>query len=229
VWRRVSTFQTFDQIVIATDSDEVAGICRDFGASVELTSHTHPSGTDRIAELMERPAYAAFGSVVNVQGDEPFVTQTQVEAALGAIRDGFDIGTVATPVRTLEAWKDPSVVKVVRGEDGSALYFSRATIPFLRDGDPSAQVLVTDRFLRHIGVYAYTRSALRAWVALPMGDLESIEKLEQLRPLAAGLTIGVGIVSEAENGVDTLADAVRAAAKLQRDPDSALQPAAAGS
>lgn len=163
---------------------------------------------------MERPAYAGFDSVVNVQGDEPFVTEIQVERALDAIRGGFDVGTVATPVRTLEAWKDPSVVKVVRREDGSALYFSRATIPFQRDADPSAQVLVTDRFLRHIGVYAYTRSALRKWVALPMGELESIEKLEQLRPLAAGLSIGVGIVSEAENGVDTPADAARALKRI---------------
>ena len=164
---------------------------------------------------MSRPAYAAYDVIVNVQGDEPFITEAQVEAALSAIKDGFEVGTVATPVRNLENWRDPSVVKVVRGEKGKALYFSRAPIPFERNGDPDAAALGSERYLRHIGVYAYTRKALQAWVSMGVGELERIERLEQLRPLAAGLSIGVGIVTEAENGVDTPADANRAQQVLQ--------------
>lgn len=202
-------------IVIATDSEDVAVIARAFGAHVELTSPSHPSGTDRIAEVMERSAYRRYQAVVNVQGDEPFIEEPQVLAALTGIEAGNDIGTVATPVRTIEAWEDPAVVKVVRRDDGSALYFSRAPIPFERDSEPDAQALGTERYLRHIGVYAYTRSALRAWIRMPVGELERIERLEQLRPLAAGMSIGVGVVEHAENGVDTLADAARAALMLQ--------------
>ncbi len=190
-----------------------------FGARVELTSHEHPSGTDRIAEVMERPAFNGYEVVVNVQGDEPFITEAQVQAALAGVHAGADVGTVATPVRTLEEWRDPSVVKVVLREDGTALYFSRATIPFERGGDPDAAALGTEGYLRHIGVYAYTRAALRSWVALPQGELEQIERLEQLRPLAAGMKIGVGVVAEAKSGVDTLADAMRAEAALELNVD----------
>jgi 3-deoxy-manno-octulosonate cytidylyltransferase (CMP-KDO synthetase) len=171
---------------------------------------------------MARPDYAGYGVAVNVQGDEPFVTEEQVAGALRAIEVGFDVGTVATPVRTLESWRDPSVVKVVRGEGGKALYFSRATIPFERGSSPDAQALGSERFLRHIGVYAYTRGALEKWVSLPQGELEQIERLEQLRPLSAGLSIGVGVVGEAENGVDTAADLERAAERLRHEQVDAI-------
>ncbi|MEO5509897.1 MAG: 3-deoxy-manno-octulosonate cytidylyltransferase [Longimicrobiales bacterium] len=215
VWRRVSTFQIFDEVVVATDSPEIERMCVSFGARVELTSPEHPSGTDRIAEVMERSAYHGYDLVVNVQGDEPFVTEEQVMAALSGVRGGSDIGTVATPVRTLEELHDPSVVKVVRREDGTALYFSRAPIPHERSGDIDAEALVSERYLRHSGVYAYTRASLRKWVSLPPGELEQIERLEQLRPLAAGMSIGVGVVANAEHGVDTAADAVRAEEQLR--------------
>src|SRR5690606_400184 len=119
---------------------------------------------------------------------------------------GFDVGTAATPVRTLEAWRDPAVVKVVRGDDGRALYFSRAPIPHLRGAEPSPEELASERYLRHLGVYAYTPGALARWVTLSAGDLERIEKLEQLRALAAGLTIGVAVVDDGEGGVDTPED-----------------------
>ncbi len=220
VWRRVSTFQTFDRIVIATDSAEIERVCLAFGAAVEMTSPDHPSGTDRIAEVMERPPYRDYGIVVNVQGDEPFVTEAQVAAALAAVRNGCDVGTVGAPVCTMDAWRDPSVVKVVRRMDGSALYFSRSPIPHVRDGDPDAAALGSERHLRHIGVYAYTRNALRAWVSLPEGELEQVERLEQLRPLAAGMRIGVGTVMAADYGVDTPADAARAEAKLRMQADA---------
>jgi 3-deoxy-manno-octulosonate cytidylyltransferase (CMP-KDO synthetase) len=214
VWDRVSGFSALDACVIATDSSEVVDVCRTAGAAVVLTSIEHASGTERVAEVARMPAYRGYDVVVNVQGDEPFVTETHVRAALEQVRRGWDIGTVATPVRSLDAWFDPAVVKVTRRPDGAALYFSRAPIPFRRAGSPSPKDLASRRYLRHVGVYAFGRDALERWMAAPASDLEHIEKLEQLRALEAGLTIGVGIVSRAEVGVDTPADARRAEARL---------------
>src|SRR5687767_3119468 len=210
VWRRVESLRFFDHLVIATDSDEIADAVRGFGGAVELTSPTHNSGTERIAELDSRDAYAGFDCIVNVQGDEPFLQRDQIATAAQLVLDGWPIGTIATPVGTLDHWKSPSVVKVTRRTDGAALYFSRAPIPFRRDGDPSAAELASDSYLRHIGVYAYAPDALRQWVSLPEHPLERTERLEQLRPLAAGIAIGVGCVASTPEGVDTPEDAARA-------------------
>ena len=215
VWRRVSSFQILDACVIATDSPEVVAECERFGAQVELTSAAHGSGTDRVAEVAARPAYAGAGVIVNVQGDEAFVTAVQVEGAVAQVRGGCAVGTVATPVRTLAAWRSPDVVKVVRRDDGRALYFTRAPVPHCRDGVPSVADLSSDRYLRHIGVYAYTPASLRRWVSLGAHPLEELERLEQLRALAAGLTVGVTVVAEAVGGVDTAEDARQAEIRLR--------------
>lgn len=217
VWRRVVEFKILDHIVIATDSEEIAGICYGFGADVEMTLDTHRSGTERCAEVAERAANSDYDVVVNVQGDEPFITEEQVARAVEMVQSGFDVGTVAAAIRTVVAWRDPSIVKVARAENGRALYFSRAPIPFPRERESSVADLGSSAFLRHIGVYAYTREALLRWVALPETGLEQIEKLEQLRPLAAGMTIGVGVVEEASGGIDTPADLERAARQLERE------------
>ena len=214
VWQRVRRMDIFDAVVVATDSEEVAEACRTVGAAVEMTAASHPSGTDRVAEVAARPAYAKFDIIVNVQGDEPFMEETPVAAAARLVAEGWDGGTAATPVHSLAAWRDPAVVKVVRRDDGGALYFSRSPIPHTRDRVPSPEELASERYLRHLGVYAYTRDALARWVALPGGALEQIEKLEQLRALAAGLSIGVGVVDSAEGGIDTIEDARRAEARL---------------
>jgi 3-deoxy-manno-octulosonate cytidylyltransferase (CMP-KDO synthetase) len=209
VWRRVHSLQFFDRLVIATDSDEVATVARAFGADVELTSPDHSSGTSRIAELVARPEYREYDCIVNAQGDEPFLQREHLESAAGLVFDGWPIGTVATPVRTIEAWQNPSVVKVVRGMDGRALYFSRAPIPHLRDREPTAAELNYE-MLRHVGVYAYRPAALQEWMSLPEHPLEQLERLEQLRPLAAGIGIGVAVVGSTPEGVDTPEDAARA-------------------
>jgi 3-deoxy-manno-octulosonate cytidylyltransferase (CMP-KDO synthetase) len=209
VWRRVHSLQFFDRLVIATDSDEVASVARAFGADVELTRADHRSGTSRIAELLERPEYRAYDCIVNAQGDEPFLQREHLESAAALVFAGWPIGTVATPVRTVEAWQNPSVVKVVRRTDGSALYFSRAPIPHLRDREPTAAELNYE-MLRHVGVYAYTPTALQEWMSLPEHPLEQLERLEQLRPLAAGIGIGVAVVGSTTEGVDTPEDAARA-------------------
>jgi 3-deoxy-manno-octulosonate cytidylyltransferase (CMP-KDO synthetase) len=217
VWRRVAGFAALDRVVVATDSEEVAGVCRDFGAEAVLTSAAHHSGTDRVAEVAGREAFGGFDIIVNIQGDEPFIREEQVAGAVDRVRAGWDVGTVASPVGTRSAWEDPSVVKVVRNDAGGALYFSRAPIPHVRGGAPGESELASDAFLRHIGVYAYTPEALERWTHLPPGRLEQAERLEQLRPLAAGLGIGVAVVEGAEGGIDTPEDARRAAERLARE------------
>jgi 3-deoxy-manno-octulosonate cytidylyltransferase (CMP-KDO synthetase) len=216
VWRRVTAAPLFDCVVIATDSEEIAAHARSIGAQVELTSAAHPSGTDRVAEVARRFQYRAYPVVVNVQGDEPFVEPNHLAEAIRLVRDeGWDVGTVASPIDTREEWRSASVVKVVRGTDGGALYFSRAPIPHSRDGEPSAAEFARGDFLRHIGVYAYSSQALQQWVELPECALERLERLEQLRPLAAGLRIGVAVARGVAGGVDTLEDAERAEIRLR--------------
>jgi 3-deoxy-manno-octulosonate cytidylyltransferase (CMP-KDO synthetase) len=202
--------------VVATDSREVAEVARAFGARVELTSPDHPSGTDRVAEVAELPAYAAYDTIVNVQGDEPFIRAETLRAATALVAEaGWAVGTAAAPITAVREWLDPAVVKVALADDGGALLFSRAPIPFVRDGEPTAEQLASGEFLRHVGLYAYGRDALRRWVALPEGRIERLERLEQLRPLAAGIRIGVARVEGVELGVDTPAEAAAAEARLR--------------
>jgi 3-deoxy-manno-octulosonate cytidylyltransferase (CMP-KDO synthetase) len=212
VWERVSAMRISDEVVVATDSDEIVSALRRAGAAVTLTAETHPSGTDRVAEVASQPRYAAFDAIVNVQGDEPFVSEAAVRGAAGIVTSGrFPLGTASAPAGE-DALTRPQVVKVVMADDGRALYFSRAPIPWLREPDDAP---LRARVVRqHIGVYAYTRDALAAWVALPPHPLERVERLEQLRPLAAGLAMGVAAVSEVpDGGVDTEDDLVRANAR----------------
>jgi 3-deoxy-manno-octulosonate cytidylyltransferase (CMP-KDO synthetase) len=210
VWRRVEAMNVLDHAVVATDSEEVADVCRRLGAPVEMTSPDHPSGTDRVAEVAERPEYRDFDYIANVQGDEPLLKEAHLRSAIDLVRDGgWQVGTCATPLLHDDARSDPSVVKVARAASGRALYFSRAPIPYKRDGKPGPEDLGHEPFLRHIGIYAYRRDALRDWVALAPSQLERLEMLEQLRPLEAGLRIGVAIVGAADLGVDTPADVLR--------------------
>ena len=211
VWERVSAMGVADRCVIATDSEEVAQAARHSGAEAVLTSPAHPSGTDRVAEAASIGEYAKFDTILNVQGDEPFISADAVRAALDMVDKAFSIGTAAVHA-TPAVLAEPSVVKVVAADDGRALYFSRAAIPFLRESrDNSDAALLRDRVWQHLGVYAYTREALRRWVALPEHPLERIERLEQLRPLAAGWAIGVGVVDgPLRRGIDTEHDLAQA-------------------
>lgn len=216
VWRRVERMKVLDAAVVATDSEQVAEVCRRLGAPVELTRASHASGTDRVAEVAEREAWAGFGVVVNIQGDEPLLREDHVQAAVELVRDlGWSVGTCAAPLVSEEARRDPAVVKVVRSEGGRALYFSRAAVPYVRDGKPGPAELARPPFLRHIGLYAYGREALMRWVSLPPSALERLEMLEQLRALEAGMDMGVAVVSAAEGGVDTPADVVRVETRLK--------------
>lgn len=200
----------FDQLVVAADAPEVRELCEALGAPVVMTDPAHPSGTDRVAQVVERPEFGDYSLIANVQGDEPLVEESHLELAVELVRTGdWDVGTCATPLLTPEARADPAVVKVARASSGRALYFSRAEIPFKRDGEPSSEELSASPFLRHLGIYAYSREALAHWVALPPSRLETLERLEQLRPLEDGMRIGVAVVDDAGPGVDTAADASR--------------------
>jgi 3-deoxy-manno-octulosonate cytidylyltransferase (CMP-KDO synthetase) len=200
----------FERIVVATDSEEVRDLCLEIGAPVLLTDPNHPTGTHRVAEVAEHAEFRDFPVVVNVQGDEPLIREDHLARAVALVRDGgWDVGTCATPVRTEEARRDPSVVKVTVGREGGALYFSRAPIPHKRDGTPAPEELAAPPFLRHVGIYVYRREALLRWAALPPSPLEELERLEQLRALEGGLRIGVALVEDAGPGVDTAADVAR--------------------
>lgn len=209
VWQRVRETGVADECVIATDSTEVASIAAEHGADVVLTRDDHPSGTDRVAEVAQRSEYRRFECVLNVQGDEPFVSAEALVGAAGLIRSGaFPLATAAA-LAGQAILGSPNIVKVVTADDGRALYFSRAGIPFLREQDDAG--LLAGHVHQHIGVYAYQRDSLSKWVALPPHPLELIERLEQLRPLAAGMPIGVAVVAEPpRGGIDTEDDLARA-------------------
>ena len=209
VFQRVVEIGVVEAVVVATDSDEVAEVVRAYGGRAVLTSPDHVSGTHRVAEVARRPEFAHVDVIVNVQGDEPFLSQRAVVGATRMVTGGgFPLGTAAV-MATPQILHDPNVVKVVAADDGRAMYFSRAPIPFLRDAADAE--LQRTRIWQHLGLYAYERSALMQWIELPETPLEHIERLEQLRPLAAGVPIGVSLIDEAVRpGIDTEDDLERA-------------------
>ncbi len=221
VVRRVTQAGLCDRVVVATDAAAVAAVVERAGYAAVLTSPRHRSGTERVAEVVARAAFSDFDTVLNVQGDEPLVALEALAGALGRVRAGEPIGTAAAPLAA-ELARDPNRVKVIVDVRGRAVYFSRAPIPFERDGggggggdgdgggdDPA--------YLQHVGVYAYTREALERWVRLPPVAAERREQLEQLRPLLHGIPIGVAVLREpAAPGVDTAEDLDTVAARLER-------------
>jgi 3-deoxy-manno-octulosonate cytidylyltransferase (CMP-KDO synthetase) len=210
-----------DTVVVATDDDAVASTVRAAGAECVMTSPSHTSGTERVAEVAAQQRFKGYQTIVNVQGDEPFIGKGAVRGAAQLVSSGrFPLGTAASHASS-EILDTPSLVKVVVADDGRAMYFSRAPIPFLRDRADAAKL--AERTLQHIGVYAYSREALMQWVGLPPHPLEEIERLEQLRPLAAGLPIGVAVTNEAPaSGIDTEEDLERANARWDAFMNGAL-------
>ncbi|MDB4882466.1 MAG: 3-deoxy-manno-octulosonate cytidylyltransferase [Gemmatimonadetes bacterium] len=205
VLERVVALRIADRCIVATDSVEIAERVRQAGGEAVLTDSAHPSGTDRVAEVAARPDCRGMDAILNVQGDEPFVSAAAVRGALAQVTtQRFPLGTAAVRA-TRDVLDRPDVVKVVTADDGAAMYFSRAPIPFLRDGADAGER--DARVLHHVGVYAYTPDALAQWIALPVHPLERIERLEQLRPLAHGMRMGVAISDVAPRaGIDTEAD-----------------------
>lgn len=207
VWRRASASGA-DEVLVATDDRRIADACDGFGGAVRMTSPDHASGTDRIAEVALDEGWDEDEVVVNVQGDEPLIPPTNISqvASLLLSRPEAEMATLCSGIQTLEEYLDPNVVKLVRAEDGRALYFSRAPIPWHRDSAPTGLASQT-RFkdsLRHIGIYAYRVGALHRLAATPPCPLETIECLEQLRALWLGYAILADVaVEEPGPGVDT--------------------------
>ena len=210
VWRQAARACALSRVVVATDDERIAHAVAAAGGEAMMTSPTHPSGTDRIAEVAARVPAAIY---LNVQGDLPFINPDDLDALAVPMRADGDIAmaTLATPIVDAEEWHNPNVVKVVCDARSDALYFSRAPIPWPREGAvPPAQAR------RHIGVYAYRRDFLLRFAALEPGVLEGLEKLEQLRALERGFRIRVVASVAPSLEVDTAEDLTRARAHARR-------------
>jgi 3-deoxy-manno-octulosonate cytidylyltransferase (CMP-KDO synthetase) len=204
------------EVIVATDDERIVAACRGFGARAEMTSTEHASGTDRIAELARRFEWHDEQIVVNVQGDEPLISPVCIAqtARLLGWHPQAAIATLTTPLESETEFRDPNFAKVVTDKDGWALYFSRAPIPWPRDGGMPA-------VMRHIGLYAYRARGLRAISAAPPCAIEEAEKLEQLRALWLGLRIIVERAAEPPApAVDTEEDLAKVRRYLERAPRS---------
>ena len=210
VWEQV--IRVIDDVAVATDDRRIAEAVEAFGGRAVITSPDHRSGTDRCYE-----AYCLIGGeydvVVNVQGDEPFISPSQIRALTACFDDeSTDIATLVKPFAPsdgIEALENPNSPKVVIDNESRAIYFSRSVIPYLR-GVERSEWLARHTFYKHIGMYAFRRDALREVTSLPQSSLERAESLEQLRWLENGYKIGVGITDIETVGIDTPEDLARA-------------------
>ncbi len=217
-WLRACRAGRPDEVWIATDDESVAREARSFGATVVMTDPGHPSGTDRVAEAAATVRARSFEVVVNYQADEPFLDPDAVDRAVAAVeRDGAPVATLSAPLRSSDEWRSEAVVKVVCDAAGDALYFSRAPIPWPRGGEADFDGAASGAWVRHVGLYVFTREALQRWTALPPSPLEQVERLEQLRALEAGMRIRVVAGPPTEPGVDEPRDLRRARRLLGRD------------
>ena len=199
----------FADLCVATDDVRIAEVCRAEGVDVVLTRADHPSGTDRLSEVARLKGWSADDIIVNVQGDEPLlpaqlvqqVTQLLVEQAQ------CSMSTLCEPIHQLDEFQRDSIVKVVMSNRNEALYFSRATIPYDRDGVKQSQPTLHDQAFRHLGLYAYRVKLLQEYVTWEQGNLEKLESLEQLRVLENGHRIAIAVAeANLPPGVDTQTD-----------------------
>ena len=203
---------TLSEVIVATDDERIAGVAREF-CRVEMTSADHPSGTDRIAEVASR---LDCDAVVNVQGDEPLMAPEVINAVAEALSQS-EMTTAASLVNNISDYSDPNVVKVVVSVEGHALYFSRRTVPYVRDfAEESPEKQLEDfPFLKHLGIYGYRCQTLQRLVGYAPSPLEQAEKLEQLRALENGIEIRVCQVEYEAIGVDVPEDVQRVEALLK--------------
>lgn len=196
VYEGVRSSPLLDDVIVATDSDEILQACRQHGWNARLTSTKHRSGTERVHEVSNSVAADVY---LNIQGDEPLTRAEHIAALLDLMKDpNVQVGTLKTPAPR-EDVNNPNAVKVVTDHAGRALYFSRATIPFDRDG-------ATPRYFKHLGFYAYRKTALDRFCAWPESTLERSERLEQLRFLENEVPIHVAETPYDTVGVDTEED-----------------------
>jgi 3-deoxy-manno-octulosonate cytidylyltransferase (CMP-KDO synthetase) len=199
VYEAVRSSNLLDDVIVATDSEEILRVCRERGWKALMTSPAHRSGTERVHEVSNREAAEVY---INVQGDEPLTRSEHIATLLQVMQNpAAQVGTLMTPAAEVDI-ANPNAVKVVTDRNGSALYFSRATIPFDRDG-------TRPRYFKHLGLYAYRKPTLDRFVTLPESSLERSERLEQLRFLENGIPIFVGKTPHDSVGVDTEEDLQR--------------------
>ncbi len=206
VVERCQAAKSLSEVIVATDDTRIWEATQNF-CTTEMTAVDHPSGTDRLAEVAERYACDA---VINIQGDEPLIDPAVIDSVAAALTNA-EMSTAATPIREVEEYDNPNVVKVVVNSGGQALYFSRRTIPYLRDAAnrSAKEQLAAFPFLKHIGIYGYRRATLLRLVKFPVSALEAAEKLEQLRALENGIPIAVVRVVYDSIGVDLPGDVAR--------------------
>jgi 3-deoxy-manno-octulosonate cytidylyltransferase (CMP-KDO synthetase) len=218
VWERVSSVSGLDEAVVATDDNRIAQAVEAFGGRVVMTGSHHRSGTDRCGEVLQRMKEQGnvFDIAINVQGDEPFVQASQLQALMQLFDDSeTQIGTLGKPFENMEAVDNPNSPKIVCDRRGFALYFSRSVIPHVR-GKERAEWIQHFPYLKHLGLYAYRREVLREVTQLPQTPLELAESLEQLRWLENGYRIRVGLTDVETVGIDTPEDLQRAEQFLNR-------------
>jgi 3-deoxy-manno-octulosonate cytidylyltransferase (CMP-KDO synthetase) len=206
VVERCQLARSLSEVIVATDDERIAKVVKPF-CRVEMTGAHHLTGSDRIAEAVER---SECDAVVNVQGDEPLIDPQVIDVVAGALNRA-EMSTAATPIKDLEEYDNPNIVKVVVNLSGNALYFSRRTIPYLREAASGSlnEQLAAFPFLKHLGIYGYRRETLLQLVRCPASPLELAEKLEQLRALEHGIPIAVVRVSYDSVGVDVPTDVAR--------------------
>lgn len=211
---------TFERAVVATDDERIEEAVKNFGGEVVMTSPNHKSGTDRCYEALRRVGEEDYDVVVNIQGDEPFIQASQLEAVKACFDDPVtDIATLVkpfTPEDGIDAVRNPNSPKVVLNQNMEAMYFSRSVIPYLRNKDQE-NWLNYHTFYKHIGLYAYKTRVLKQITSLPQSPLELAESLEQLRWLENGYTIKVGLTNVETIGIDTPADLERAENFLKKN------------
>ena len=199
----------FDDLCVATDDQRIADVCIAEGVDVVLTSAEHPSGTDRLSEVARIKGWSDDDIIVNVQGDEPLLPAQLIQQVTRLLVDNpqCSMSTLCEPIFTLDEFERDSIVKVVMSKRNEALYFSRATIPYDRDGAKLAEIKLHNHAYRHLGLYAYKVKLLQEYVTWEQGDLEKLESLEQLRVLENGHRIAIAIAeANLPPGVDTQED-----------------------
>jgi 3-deoxy-manno-octulosonate cytidylyltransferase (CMP-KDO synthetase) len=206
VVERCRQAQSLAEVIVATDDTRIREVAQTF-CRVEMTAADHPSGSDRIAEVAAR---CSCDAVVNIQGDEPLIDPKVIDQVARALEEA-DMSTAATPITAAGDYENPNVVKVVVNRAGQALYFSRRTIPYMREaaGRSVPEQLAAFPFLKHLGIYGYRRETLLRLVKFPVSGLEAAEKLEQLRALENCIEIAVIQVAYDSIGVDLPADVAR--------------------
>jgi len=199
----------FDDLCVATDDPRIAEVCQAEGVDVVLTNPEHPSGTDRLSEVARIKGWSADDVIVNVQGDEPLLPAQLVQQVTQLLIDNpqCSMSTLCEPIHQLDEFQRDSIVKVVMSNRNEALYFSRATIPYHRDGAKQAVPTLHTQAFRHLGLYAYRVKLLQEYVTWEQGNLEKLESLEQLRVLENGHRIAIDVAeANLPPGVDTQAD-----------------------